>query len=97
MENALLGSPGGHSAGPVTPRLTCHARQRCTEMGLKTKDVKRAFRHGLIDYPGPPEHGRGLRMRLSSDGSLAIAYAPSTRPVILTVLWHGIEFERPPA
>lgn len=87
----LASSRGG------TPRFTIHARQRCKEMGLTTKQVKHAFRQAPVDYPGPPEHGHGNRLRIDPLTGLAIAYAPGSPPVVLTVLWHGRTFVRPGA
>lgn len=77
----------------ITPVFTDHARQRCAEMGLTTKQVKRAFRAATTDYPGPAVHGPN-RVRVAH--GLAIAYSLDRgHPVILTVLWDGIEFVRP--
>lgn len=69
---------------------------RCEQMGLTTKQVKHAFRRALTDYPGPPEHGSANRVRVDASSGLAMAYAPSAGPLILTVLWHGRAFKRPP-
>lgn len=66
-------------------------------MGLRTKDVKRAWRHGDVDYPGPPKHGKGTRVRLSPDRVLAVAWVEGEdgTAVIRTVLWHGRDSTRP--
>lgn len=80
----------------MTPRLTDHARQRCREMGLGTKEVKRAFRLPALDYPGPERHGHN-RLLVGLDGRLAIAYRPGDPPVVMTVLWNGQTFTRPNA
>ena len=79
----------------TTPSFTEHARQRCVEMGLTTKQVKQAFRRACLDYPGPARHGDN-RVRVG-DG-LAIAYTiVAGTPLVYTVLWDGIEFVRPDA
>ena len=63
-----------------TARLSQHARQRCREMGLRTKAVKAVVAHPEIDTPAP-EGGR-----LLVGGTLAVVYDPGTNEVI-TVLW----------
>ena len=63
-----------------TPRLSEHARQRCREMGLRTKAVKAVVAHPEIDSPAP-EGGR-----LLVGGVLAVIYDPDANEVI-TVLW----------
>lgn len=73
------------------PTFTDHARERLVEMGLTTKDVKRAFRLKVIDYPSLKKQHRGCRVFVSGD--LAIPYKIGTdgRPVVLTVLWNSKE------
>jgi hypothetical protein len=79
----------GHGA---TARLTDHARQRCREMGVLTKVVKRLVRDPKIRYPS--WSGRFV----ACDGTLAVVYAidPDSVPAVITVLYDGIEFIRPP-
>lgn len=72
--------------------LSCHARQRCIEMGIPTKRVKRAFRDRCgHDYPSLTYPGQ----RVLVIDELAIPYDPSTMTVI-TVMWNGY-FVRPEA
>lgn len=77
----------------MTPRFTDHARQRCVEMGLTTKQVKRAFRTASVDYPGPAVHGPN---RIKVGDGIAIAYdTVDGIPTVLTVLWGGVDYVRP--
>lgn len=70
--------------GQVTIRLSQHARDRCKEMGVSTKEVKRALRDpDRLDYPAP-----GTAIRMCVFGRLAIPYDSYTGEV-LTVLWNG--------
>lgn len=78
----------------TTPRFTEHARQRCTEMGLTTKQVKRTFRTAALDYPGPEQHGAN-RIRVGDGIAIAYSIGPDGTPVVCTVLWDGIDFVRP--
>lgn len=77
----------------MTPRLTEHARQRCREMDVRTKRVKRVLRAPEIVYPSDRVDDALVAV---GDG-LAIPYLTDAggTPVALTVLWHGIEFVRP--
>ena len=63
-----------------TARLSEHARQRCREMGLRTKAVKAVAADPEIDTPAP-DGGR-----LLVGGVLAVIYDPDANEVI-TVLW----------
>ena len=63
-----------------TARLSEHARQRCREMGLRTKAVKAVVADPEIDTPAS-DGGR-----LLVGGVLAVIYDPDTNEVI-TVLW----------
>lgn len=73
-------------AGRWRPRLSEHARTRALQMGLKTKEVKRAFRDHEADYPS--DTYPGCRIRVA--GRLALPYDPATG-VVITVLWRGLE------
>jgi hypothetical protein len=53
-----------------TARLSEHARQRCREMGLRTKAVKAVVADAEIDVPAP-DGGR-----LLVGGVLAVIYDP---------------------
>lgn len=78
-----------------TPRLTEHARQRCAEMGVGTKRAKRVVRSPDVCYPGTHQ---GELVCYRDDDSIACAFVETDgRRVILTVLWKGVEFVRPPA
>ena len=63
-----------------TARLSEHARQRCREMGLRTKAVKAVVADPEIDVPAP-DGGR-----LLVGGVLAVIYDAEVNEVI-TVLW----------
>lgn len=49
-----------------TPRMSDHARQRCEEMGISTKVVKRIVQHQTCSYPSA-SHYPGERRLVSSD------------------------------
>lgn len=71
----------------MTPRLSDHARARCAEMGVPTKQVKRALRDGVgLEYRGSPRYPGGRRVVVV--GALAIVVEDD---VVVTVLWHGEE------
>ena len=63
-----------------TARLSEHARQRCREMGLRTKAVKAVVADPEIDTPAP----NGGRLLVA--GVLGVIYDDDTNEVI-TVLW----------
>jgi hypothetical protein len=81
----------------TTPRFTKHARQRCVEMGLTTKAVKRIYRSALIDYPGPIKHGEGNRIKVGDGIAIAYKIDETGSPMVCTVLYAGTEFVRPTA
>lgn len=76
---------------PPTPKLTQHARERCEEMGLNTKQAKRVVQDPEITYEG---NHCGETIAISGDLAVPFVVQEDGVPRILTVLWHGIEFER---
>lgn len=77
-----------------TPKLTNHARQRCSEMGVATKRAKRIARDPDITRPS----GAGILAKADHDPEIAVVYAddPDGSRVILTVLPNTQEkFLRP--
>jgi hypothetical protein len=68
-----------------TVRLSPHARQRCAEMGLPTKRIKRGMRAPQASYPTP--YGRTITL---IDDTVAVVHVDG---VVVTVLWNG-EFVR---
>lgn len=71
----------------MTPRLTHHARQRCEEMDVRTKRVKRIVRDPDLDRPSVAQRRIATR---DDDPGLAVVYAEGEdgTPVIITVLPH---------
>lgn len=67
-----------------TPRLTHHARQRCAEMGVHTKRVKRIAADPDVTRPS----GRGILAKSDNDPEIAVVYVEDSpdQLVILTVL-----------
>lgn len=63
-----------------TARLSEHARQRCREMGLRTKSVKAVVADPEMDTPARD----GARLLVG--GALAVIYDADANEVI-TVLW----------
>lgn len=68
-----------------TPRLTRHARQRCSELGVSTKKAKAVVRNRISTYPGNPAHGNNGLVVMSDDPEIAVIWDPGTNH-ILTVL-----------
>lgn len=78
---------------PATPRLTHHARKRCTEMGISTKVAKDIARNPSTTYAGSPEHGNDAKVaysNLHTDYAIVFKIEDGV-PVILTVLLHTNE------
>lgn len=80
---------------PMTPRLTKHARERCAEMGVKTKRVKRMVRDPDIDRPSRDwEANREVSCRIAvrdDDPDIAAVYQPGEPPIVVTVVWRTDE------
>lgn len=71
---------------PRTPRLTRHARQRCAELGIGTKRVKRIVRHPSSTYPSQRGHdNNGVVLISALDPDYAVV-VDLTANVVLTVL-----------
>jgi hypothetical protein len=75
-----------------TPKLTHHARQRCLEMGVTTKRVKRMVRQPDVDRPS---RGRRRIAVRDDDPAIACVYEQDEPPLVITVLWRTQElYER---
>lgn len=66
-----------------TPRLSQHARERCEQMGIKTKRAKRVVMERNISYQGP--HPNDGIVCQSDDPDIAVVWDP-VHNVIITVL-----------
>lgn len=75
-----------------TPRLTDHARQRCTEMGISTKVAKRIVQHPSLVYgqgpPYPPEHHI---VKSDTEPRYAVVWDERT-DCIVTVIFNAQDF-----
>lgn len=80
-----------------TPRVTDHAKERCHEMGIRTKVAKSIVRHSDVIYPGPSKHGQNWIATCRAYPEYAVAFTIDEQGVrwICTVLYNGVEFERP--
>jgi hypothetical protein len=82
----------------LTPRMTEHARQRCCEMGVRTKIAKAIVRTAHTVYQGHPKHGENWIAKSERHPEYAVAFIiEDGHPVICTVLYEGIVFVRPTA
>lgn len=74
----------------TTARLSAHARERCAEMGVVTKRVKRIVRQPDVDYCSRDARGDARIAYRSDDPAIAVVYVPGDdgRPFVLTVVWH---------
>jgi hypothetical protein len=81
----------------LTPRMTEHARQRCQEMGVRTKIAKAIVRTAHTVYQGHPKHGENWIAKSQQHPEYAVAFIldENGHPVICTVLYEGIVFVRP--
>jgi hypothetical protein len=81
------------AARPVIERVVLgdHARERCAEMDVRTKVVKRALREATITYEHHAKKGEWLAH--CPDVGLAIVYRPTRNGVahVITVLWLSIK------
>jgi hypothetical protein len=82
-----------------TPRMSQHARLRCTQMGVTTKRAKHVVRHADVVYPGSPDVPHSFIALCEADRQIAVVYArePDGALTVLTVLYRGVEFVRPDA
>jgi hypothetical protein len=72
-----------------TARLVPHARQRCAEMDVRTKDVKRLMRAPDLVRPAGWADECGGRMVACSDEypDIAVVYSmDGDQPVVITVV-----------
>ena len=72
---------------PATPQLTDHARERCAEMGIRTRVVKQIWRTRTLTYVMFDQPGK---IRVTSDKHpeyALIVDEEGERPVIITVLF----------
>jgi len=70
---------------PPTYTVSEHAQQRAIEMGLSTKDLKRAVQHPDTRYPGSKRHANGATCY--QRGNIVVVANDETH-VIITVLFH---------
>lgn len=73
---------------------TEHAEQRRLEMGVGTKEIKRALNEPEVTYPSGAGHPPGRMVHLH--GRICVIVDNASGEVV-TILWRGIEFERPSA
>jgi hypothetical protein len=67
----------------VSPRITFHALQRMTEMGVTADEVRAVIAHPVIDYPCDERYpGR----RIATGDRIAVCYTEDG--AIVTVLWR---------
>lgn len=72
-----------------TPKLTDHARQRCIEMGLTTRRVKRVVQEPDLAYDS---HGRRMMCRFDEPTFRVVVDADG---LVITVLpWTYETYER---
>jgi hypothetical protein len=75
-------------------KLSEHARERCREMGVRTKVVKRIVRNHKLSWRTEYREGCSRRVvAVSSEyPNLAVVYASEVYPpVVVTVLWRTQE------
>lgn len=76
-----------------TPRLTDHARQRCQEMQVATKRVKRLVRCADLRYAAKDDCWIAV---CDADPEIAVVFKyDGELPIVITVLYRGIEYVRP--
>lgn len=76
----------------ATPRLTFHARERCREMGIRTKRVKDIVR--MPDLVRTAQDGNLIAVT-DNEPDIAVVYSPEEPPVIISVLWRTYQdYER---
>lgn len=75
----------------MTPRLSQHARQRCKEMGISTRLVKRIVQNADVSFPATPSSdGRPTQM-LTWSKEERYRVVLSDDNVVLTVLFRCTE------
>jgi hypothetical protein len=79
---------------PPTPQLCDHARQRCAEMGISTRRVKRVIREPDLSYC--TYEGRMMMCRFDEPDFRVVVNTDGDVPVAVTVVWWTDEvYERP--
>lgn len=83
---------------PPTPRLSIHARDRCAEMDVRTRRVKRIVQSPDVRRPS----GSGTDAMIATrddEPDLAVVYVTPADgvPLITTVVWRTVhDYERVP-
>lgn len=76
-----------------TPRLTQHARERCQQMNVSTKRVKRILQNPDLVYPGPLEHGDNYLAGAEFDREILVAFVVEDGvTTVKTVLFRTNEY-----
>jgi hypothetical protein len=72
---------------PPTPVLTEHARERCAEMGIRTRVAKQIWRDHTLTYP---LHDQDRIVVISADHPryALVVDEHGDRPVVVTVLFN---------
>lgn len=72
---------------PPTARLTAHAQQRCNEMQVSSKRVKRLVRNPSINHVTWANRWVATS---NDDPDIAVVYAVADgQPTVITVLWRS--------
>lgn len=75
---------------PATPILSQHARERCAEMGIRTRVAKDIVRHADVVRAG--KRGDDALMATSDRyPEYAVVFGPRDPPIIVTVLFREQE------
>jgi hypothetical protein len=79
----------------MTPRLSPHARSRCEEMGIPTKDVKRLVQAPSQRYGDPVRGGQVYQSQTFPTIAALVREGIDGCPVVVTVLWRTAkEYDR---
>jgi hypothetical protein len=86
---------------PVTPRMTAHARERCQQMGIRTRDAKRVWQHRTVTRGMSGQKTDRVLATSTEYPDYAVVvdingwYDDGGSPVIITVLFNVDEkYER---
>lgn len=77
---------GTGTAGQLTPILTDHARERCAQMGIPTKVVKRIWQHRTL-VRGLQDQHRVVVTAVHEPQYALVVDDTEAVPVIITVLF----------
>lgn len=78
----------------MTPTMSCHARERCAEMGISTKVAKRIVQHADMVHPGNVGTGC-LVARSDAYPDYIVVFSPTEPPTVVTVAFRtDIEYVR---